>query len=160
MSKKTKPFTSKELGEYNPDDIRLNLIQNGEQVFRCTVDEKRTFLGLLPRWVHRADLLKPIQDVDMEIQKKKDELVALEAKREAKIRETRMLVASIGHTWQSKPYKLNSKDSKPDAVEGLFSDTSEKKPKKKEPRVLNSVKATGNHQQNNGKKGNNNNGNH
>ena len=155
--KKDLPFTLKELNEYPQEDIRLNLIQSGDDVYRCTVDEKKKFLGLFfERWVHRADLMKPIREVDDEIQKAKDKLAELEVKRDVKVREARVLAASIGHSY-NKPYNLNSaKDSKPTPVKGVFNtdpEVKKDKPKQK-PRVLEGKKCVNEPKQNNGKRNN------
>tara|TARA_R110000824_G_scaffold179132_2_gene359227 strand:+ start:1248 stop:1715 length:468 start_codon:yes stop_codon:yes gene_type:complete len=153
MSKKVKAFTTKELGEYKQDDLRLNLIQDGDAVHRCTVDEKKTFLGFFEHWVHRADLMEPIRKVDREIQEAEDKLKALAVKRESKIREAQQLVASIPNSFSMQSYNLNAKDSKP-GVHGVFASTSKKKaePAKKKPTVLEGRVAMPENKQNNQKR--------
>lgn len=154
--KKDLPFTLKELNEYPQEDLRLNLVQNGDDVHRCTVDEKKRFLGVFfERWVHRADLMDPIRKVDAEIQSAEDKLKELKAKREIKIREAQTLVASLPNAWDYQSYNIGSKDSKP-PVAGVFSAKKgdEKKKEKPKPRVLNGTKATPEQKQQNGKRNN------
>lgn len=153
--KKDMPFGLKQLNDYKPEDLRLVLVQNGDDVHRCTVDEKKRFLGMFfERWVHRADLMDPIRKVDNEIQAAKDKLAELENKRESEIRQARTIVASIPTAWDCRSYKIGGKDSKP-SVNGVFNtpEPSKKEKPKMQPRVLEGIKAgpVQQQKQNNGK---------
>lgn len=117
--KEPKYFSRENLKGKSKEDFKLHVVQINEKVYESTVLMRKTFLGLLPRWVVVADLLKPVRDVDEEIEEAKLKLEALQAKRKERVAEVHLIAGSI-QSFHKKPLPFTDKPSKSDPVLGVF----------------------------------------
>lgn len=147
-------FSKESLKGKPPSDFKLQLVQIDGQVYESDVLMRKTFLGMFPRWVVVADLLQPVRDVDEEIKQAKLKIQKLEAKREERVLEARMLASTLA-SFEKKPLPFTDKVSKADPVKGVFDI---EKPDKDKPKsrkvVLDGVPAKPEHKQNSNRKGN------
>jgi hypothetical protein len=76
--------------------LRTIVDMNGTVIMGVMVMKK--FLGVFPMWLPHRDLMEPINDIDIEIERQRRVLEELESKRQSLCQEATIIIQTIDHS--------------------------------------------------------------